>query len=247
MFQRRWQAGPDDGMGSVSPGSLAFTLLIGAGTVIVAIVAARGAARPRAARAPCLPGTWPGARRVRGRHPVQRPWRTGRDSRPCRALALILAEGGLTTNWGRAPGLPGRRGGRAGHGGGRGVDRRGRRVRPLAARLLLAVGPAARGGARADGRRGRVLGAAPPAAAATAMGILEGESGLNDPAIGARRHPPVGFKQADIIRRAWALPCGEVAWELIGGLAMGLAVGLHRGGFSYAGPRCPPPGCTQSR
>jgi potassium/hydrogen antiporter len=137
------------------------------------------------------------------------------------ALVLILAEGGLTTNWGRA------------------------RAAVPAALALATVGVAVSIVVTAicahwllgfSWRPALLLGAvlAPTDAAAVfsvlrrlplpplVSGILEGESGLNDPPtvlavtlLSATAHHP----------SAW-VAAGEVAWQLAGGLVIGLAVGF---------------------
>ena len=83
------------------------------------------------------------------------------------ALAVILAEGGLTTRWSEArPSM--RLGALARHGRGGGLGHRGRARGPLPARPVLGARGAARRGHLAD-RRGRgVLGAPRGAAAPTA-------------------------------------------------------------------------------
>jgi cell volume regulation protein A len=201
-------------------GDLALESLAGAGTVIAAIVAAR------AAHSLGLPALLvflglglalgeagagirfddPGHAEVFG----------------LAALVLILAEGGLTTNWGHAkPAVAG-------------------------ALALATVGfvvsiAVAAGCAHwllgFSWRSALLLGAvlAPTDSAAVfsvlrrlplpplLSGILEGESGLNDPpsvlavtllSAGAHRYPS-----------AWIV-VGEVAWQFAGGLAIGLAVGF---------------------
>jgi cell volume regulation protein A len=138
------------------------------------------------------------------------------------ALVLILAEGGLTTNWAHA------------------------RAAAPAALLLATVGVTVSVGVVAavtrllpgfSWRDSLLIGAilAPTDAAAVfsvlrklplppkLAGILEGESGLNDPPAvlavtllsqtGPHSHPP-------------ALIVAEVAWQLVGGAAIGLAAGL---------------------
>jgi len=137
------------------------------------------------------------------------------------ALVLILAEGGLTTNWGRArPAVP-------------------------AALALATIGVAVSIAVTAvcahwllgfSWKPALLLGAvlAPTDAAAVfsvlrrlplpplLSGILEGESGLNDPpTVLAVTLLSVGGHHPS----AW-VAAGEVAWELIGGLAIGLAVGF---------------------
>ena len=152
------------------------------------------------------------------------------------ALVLILAEGGLTTNWAHArPAVGG-------------------------ALLLATVGVVVATAVVAgcahwllgfDWRSALLLGAvlAPTDAAAVfsvlrrlplppmLSGMLEGESGLNDPpsvlavtllssaGAVAGRAAEAGAHHAS----AWLI-AGEVAWELVGGLAIGLVAGLA-GGF----------------
>ena len=201
-------------------GNLALELLAGAGTVIAAIVAARAA---HSVGLPALlvflglglalgeAGTGirfhdPGHAEIFG----------------LAALVLILAEGGLTTNWGH--------------------------TRPaIGAALALATVGFVVSIAVAAGcahwllgfpwRSALLLGAvlAPTDSAAVfsvlrrlplpplLSGVLEGESGLNDPpsvlavtllSSSAGHHPS-----------AWVI-VGEIAWQFAGGLAIGLAVGF---------------------
>ena len=201
-------------------GDLALELLAGAGTVIAAIVAARAAhslGLPALlvflglglALGPAGAGIQfsdPGHAEVFG----------------LGALVLILAEGGLTTNWGHARPAVG------------------------AALALATIGVVVSIAVAAvcahwllgfSWRSALLLGAvlAPTDAAAVfsvlrrlplpplLSGILEGESGLNDPPTvlavtllsSAGGHHP----------SAW-LVAGEIAWQLVGGLAIGLAVGF---------------------
>ncbi len=200
-------------------GDLALESLVGAGTVIAAIVAAR------AAHSLGLPAllVFLGLGLALGEGAGIR----FSDPGPAEvfglgALALILAEGGLTTNWGRARPAVG------------------------AALALATVGVVVSIAVTAgcahwllgfSWRPALLLGAvlAPTDAAAVfsvlrrlplpplLSGILEGESGLNDPPSvlavtllsSAGGHHPV----------AWVV-IGQVAWQLIGGLAIGLAVGF---------------------
>jgi potassium/hydrogen antiporter len=151
------------------------------------------------------------------------------------ALVLILAEGGLTTNWAHArPAMGGAL---------------------LLATLGVVVATAVVAGCAHwllgfSWRSALLLGAvlAPTDAAAVfsvlrrlplppvLSGMLEGESGLNDPpsvlavtllssAGAAAGHAAGSAHHAS----AWLI-AGEVAWELIGGLAIGLVTGLV-GGF----------------
>ena len=200
-------------------GDLALELLAGAGTVIAAIVAAR------AAHSLGLPALLvflglglalgdagagirfhdPGHAEILG----------------LGALVLILAEGGLTTNWGHA--RPAVAGAFALATVGFVVSIA---VAACCAHWLLAF----------PWRSSLLLGAvlAPTDSAAVfsvlrrlplppaLSGILEGESGLNDPPsvlavtlLSATAHHP----------SAWVV-VGEVAWQFVGGLAIGLAVGF---------------------
>jgi cell volume regulation protein A len=138
------------------------------------------------------------------------------------ALVLILAEGGLTTNWAHA-----------------------RKAAPAAIALatlgvVVSIGVAAACAHWLLGlgwRQALLLGAvlAPTDAAAVfsvlrrlplppqLSGMLEGESGLNDPpsvlaVTLLSQHGPHGPGPAQIL--------GEVLWELAGGAAIGVAVGL---------------------
>ena len=151
------------------------------------------------------------------------------------ALVLILAEGGLTTNWAHArPAMGGAM---------------------LLATLGVVVATAVVAGCAHwllgfGWRSALLLGAvlAPTDAAAVfsvlrrlplpplLSGMLEGESGLNDPpsvlavtllssAGAAAGHAAGGAHHTS----AWLI-AGQVAWELIGGLAIGLVTGLV-GGF----------------
>ncbi|HEX3964951.1 MAG TPA: potassium/proton antiporter [Trebonia sp.] len=201
-------------------GDLALESLVGAGTVIVAIVAAR------AAHSLGLPAllVFLGLGLALGEAGagIQFSDPGHAEVIGLGALALILAEGGLTTNWGRARPAVG------------------------AALALATVGVVVSIAVTAgcahwllgfSWRPALLLGAvlAPTDAAAVfsvlrrlplpplLSGILEGESGLNDPPTvlavtllsSAGGHHPV----------AWVI-IGQVAWELIGGLAIGLAVGF---------------------
>lgn len=151
------------------------------------------------------------------------------------ALVLILAEGGLTTNWAHArPAVGGAL---------------------LLATLGVVVATAVVAGCAHwllgfDWRSALLLGAvlAPTDAAAVfsvlrrlplppmLSGMLEGESGLNDPpsvlavtllsSAGAAAHR--AGEAAGHHTSAWLI-AAEVAWELIGGLAIGLLTGLAGG------------------
>ncbi|MCW2929846.1 MAG: antiporter [Actinomycetia bacterium] len=201
-------------------GDLALESLVGAGTVIVAIVAAR------AAHGLGLPAllVFLGLGLALGEAGAGIRFSDSGQAEVfgLGALALILAEGGLTTNWGRARPAVG------------------------AALALATVGVVVSIAVTAgcahwllgfSWRPALLLGAvlAPTDAAAVfsvlrrlplpplLSGILEGESGLNDPPSvlavtllsSAGGHHPV----------AWVV-IGEITWELIGGLAIGLAVGF---------------------
>ena len=138
------------------------------------------------------------------------------------ALVLILAEGGLTTNWAHA-----------------------RRAAPAAIALATVgvvvsigvVGAGAHWLLDVDWREALLLGAvlAPTDAAAVfsvlrrlplpprLSGMLEGESGLNDPpsvlaVTLLSQHGAHGPDPLHVV--------GEIAWELVGGAAIGVAVGL---------------------
>jgi cell volume regulation protein A len=201
-------------------GDLALESLAGAGTVIAAIIAAR------AAHSMGLPAllVFLGLGLALGEAGagIQFSDAAHAEVLGLGALVLILAEGGLTTNWGHA--------------------------RPaLGAAVALATVGVAVSIAVAAGcahwllgfswRSALLLGAvlAPTDAAAVfsvlrrlplpplLSGTLEGESGLNDPpsvlavtilSSAGGHHPS-----------AW-VAVGEVAWEVIGGLAIGLAVGF---------------------
>jgi potassium/hydrogen antiporter len=201
-------------------GDLGLESLVGAGTVIAAIVAAR------AAHSLGLPALLlflglglalgEAGAGIRFSDPVRA------EVFGLSALALILAEGGLTTNWGRARPAVGAAVALATVGVVVSIA-----VTAVCAHWLLGF----------SWRPALLLGAvlAPTDAAAVfsvlrrlplpplLAGILEGESGLNDPPSvlavtllsSAGGHHPV-----------WWVVIGQVAWELIGGLAMGLAVGF---------------------
>ncbi|HEX4834443.1 MAG TPA: potassium/proton antiporter [Trebonia sp.] len=202
--------------------ALALESLIGAGTVIAAIIAARAA---HTAGLPALL-VFLGLGLALGESGAGIAFSDARTAEilGLSALVLILAEGGLTTHWSHArPALAG-------------------------ALLLSTVGVVVATVVVAACARwllgftwldALLLGAvlAPTDAAAVfsvlrrlplpplLAGMLEGESGLNDPpavlavtllsAAAQGGHAPSGW-----------LIAGEVAWELAGGLAIGVAVGL---------------------
>jgi cell volume regulation protein A len=205
-------------------GDLALELLAGAGTVIAAIVAAR------AAHSLGLPAllVFLGLGLALGESGAGIQFKDASHAEilGLAALLLILAEGGLTTNWGHARPAMG------------------------AAFSLATIGVAVSAAVTAgcahwllgfSWHAAFLLGAvlAPTDAAAVfsvlrrlplpplLSGVLEGESGLNDPssvlavtllsATGGR-HPS-----------AW-IAAAEIAWELIGGLGIGLALG-YTGAF----------------
>ena len=207
----------------MSPGSLAFTLLTGAATVVAAVLAARLA---HSAGLPALL-VFLGLGLALGESGAGIRFDNAELTAVLglSALIVILAEGGLTTNWAHArPAMP-------------------------AALLLATVGVGVSivvvaAGARLLGfswRDALLLGAvlAPTDAAAVfsvlrrlplppaLSGMLEGESGLNDPPAvlavtllsgAGTGHPGGGVSP-------W-LVAGEICWELAGGLLIGLAVGL---------------------
>ncbi len=80
----------------MTEGHLSFVLLVAAATVIAAIVAARLAHR-RPARAAAVPRARP--RAGRGRGGIRFDNAGLAEALGLGALVLILAEGGLTTNW----------------------------------------------------------------------------------------------------------------------------------------------------
>ena len=206
----------------MTAGALGLDLLVGAATVLAAIVAARLA---HSAGLPALL-VFLGLGLALGESGIGIRFDNAdlTETLGLGALVLILAEGGLTTNWEHA-----RRAApaavRAGHRRRRRQHRRGRRVHALAARPRLAGGPAARRRPRADRRGRRLLRAAQAAAARRCLsGMLEGESGLND--------PPSVLAVTLLSQHGDARDCrrctitGEVAWQLAGGAAIGVAVGL---------------------
>ena len=221
-------AAPDSGTGywsgdaetAVTAGHLGLVLLVAAGVVIAAIVAARLA---HAAGLPALL-VFLGLGLVLGEAGVGVRFDNAElaEVLGLGALVLILAEGGLTTNWAHA------------------------RAAAPGALLLATVGVAVsvlvvagvtRGLLGFSWRDSLLLGAilAPTDAAAVfsvlrklplppkLAGMLEGESGLNDP-------PSVLavtlLSQAGPHPLHPALLAAEVAWQLAGGAAIGLAAGI---------------------
>ena len=204
----------------MTAGALGLDLLIGAATVLAAIVAAR------LAHSVGLPAllVFLGLGLILGESVLGIKFDNAdlTETLGLGALVLILAEGGLTTNWEHA-----------------------RRAAP-AAIALATVGVIVSIGVVAalthwllglGWREALLLGAvlAPTDAAAvfsvlrrlplppTLSGMLEGESGLNDPpsvlaVTLLSQHGGHGPGPAQII--------GEVLWELVGGAAIGVAVGL---------------------
>ena len=204
----------------VTAGTLGLDLLVGAATVLAAIVAAR------LAHSVGLPAllVFLGLGLILGESVLGIKFDNAdlTETLGLGALVLILAEGGLTTNWEHA-----------------------RRAAP-AAIALATVGVIVSIGVVAalthwllglGWREALLLGAvlAPTDAAAvfsvlrrlplppTLSGMLEGESGLNDPpsvlaVTLLSQHGGHGPGPAQII--------GEVLWELVGGAAIGVAVGL---------------------
>jgi cell volume regulation protein A len=205
---------------------LALESLVGAGTVIAAIIAAR------AAHGLGLPAllVFLGLGLALGESGAGIQFSNAQTAEVLglSGLVLILAEGGLTTNWPHArPALAG-------------------------AFLLSTVGVAvsivvAAGCAHwllgFAWREALLLGAvlAPTDAAAIfsvlrrlplpplLSGMLEGESGLNDPpsvlAVTLLSSAGGSARYAGGHASGWVI-LGEAAWELLGGLAIGLAVGL---------------------
>jgi cell volume regulation protein A len=205
----------------VTAGDLGFDLLAGAAVVIAAIVAARLA---HSAGLPALL-VFLGLGLALGEAGLGVKFDNAAlaEVLGLGALVLILAEGGLTTNWAHA------------------------RAAAPAALALATVGVAVSTGVAAvcvhamlglSWRDALLLGAilAPTDAAAVfsvlrrlplprkLSGMLEGESGLNDPlavlavtllSAGPGHHAPGA-----------ALIVGEIVWELAAGVAIGLAVGL---------------------
>jgi NhaP-type Na+/H+ and K+/H+ antiporter len=203
----------------MTAGALGLDLLVGSATVLAAIVAARLA---HSAGLPALL-VFLGLGLALGEAGVGIRFDNARlaEVLGLGALALILAEGGLTTHWAHA------------------------RAAAPAAIALATVGVAVSIGVVAAGthwllgldwRGALLLGAFLASTDAAAVfsvlrrlplpprlaGILEGESGLNDPVAvlavalfsQTAHHPSAAFVVA------------EVAWELAGGAAIGIAVGL---------------------
>ncbi|MGH3293637.1 MAG: potassium/proton antiporter [Trebonia sp.] len=204
----------------MTAGALGLDLLVGAATVLAAIVAARLA---HSAGLPALL-VFLGLGLALGESGLGIRFDNANltETLGLGALVLILAEGGLTTNWAHA-----------------------RRAAP-AAIALATVGVVVSIGVVAvcthwlldlGWREALLLGAvlAPTDAAAvfsvlrrlplppTLSGMLEGESGLNDPpsvlaVTLLSQHATHGTQVLPII--------GEVAWELAGGALIGVAVGV---------------------
>jgi cell volume regulation protein A len=204
----------------MTAGTLGLDLLVGAATVLAAIVAAR------LAHSVGLPAllVFLGLGLILGESVLGIRFDNAdlTETLGLGALVLILAEGGLTTNWEHA-----------------------RRAAP-AALALATIGVVITIGVVAgcthwllglDWREALLLGAvlAPTDAAAVfsvlrrlplppqLSGMLEGESGLNDPpsvlaVTLLSQHGGHGPGPAQIV--------GEVLWELVGGAAIGVAVGL---------------------
>jgi cell volume regulation protein A len=204
----------------VTASTLGLDLLIGAATVLAAIVAARLA---HSAGLPALL-VFLGLGLALGESGAGIRFDNAdlTETLGLSALVLILAEGGLTTNWGHA-----------------------RRAAPVAIALatvgvVVSIGVVAAGThwlLGLDWRESLLLGAvlAPTDAAAVfsvlrrlplppgLSGMLEGESGLNDPpsvlaVTLLSQHGAPGAGPLRII--------GEVAWQLAGGAAIGVAVGF---------------------
>ncbi|MGH3157454.1 MAG: potassium/proton antiporter, partial [Streptosporangiaceae bacterium] len=204
----------------MTPGELGFDLLVGSATVIAAIVAARLA---HSAGLPALL-VFLGLGLVLGEAGIGIRFDNAglAEVLGLSALVLILAEGGLTTNWAHA------------------------RSTAPAALVLATVGVAVSIGVVAvcvhwllglSWRDALLLGSilAPTDAAAVfsvlrrlplphkLSGMLEGESGLNDPlavlAVTLLSHQTAHGPDPLVI-------AGEIGWELAGGLAIGLAAGL---------------------
>jgi NhaP-type Na+/H+ and K+/H+ antiporter len=204
----------------VTAGTLGLDLLAGAATVLAAIVAAR------LAHGVGLPAllVFLGLGLALGESGLGIRFDNAAltETLGLSALVLILAEGGLTTNWAHA-----------------------RRAAPAAIALATVgvvvsigvVGAGAHWLLDLDWREALLLGAvlAPTDAAAVfsvlrrlplpplLSGMLEGESGLNDPpAVLAvtllSQHGAHGPDPLHVV--------GEIAWELAGGAAIGVAVGL---------------------
>jgi len=217
---KREALGADDAETAVTTSELGLVLLVGAAVVLAAIVAAR------VAHGIGLPGLllFLGLGLALGEAGVGVRFDNAglAEALGLSALVLILAEGGLTTNWAHV-----------------------RAAAPAALSLatvgvvvsVLVVVAAARWLLGLGWRVALLLGAvlAPTDAAAVfsvlrklplpprLAGMLEGESGLNDPPavlavtllsdIG--HHPPSG-----------ALIAGEIAWQLAAGAAIGVLAGM---------------------
>jgi len=217
---KREALGADDAETAVTTSELGLVLLVGAAVVLAAIVAAR------VAHGIGLPGLllFLGLGLALGEAGVGVRFDNAglAEALGLSALVLILAEGGLTTNWAHV-----------------------RAAAPAALSLatvgvvvsVLVVVAAARWLLGLGWREALLLGAvlAPTDAAAVfsvlrklplpprLAGMLEGESGLNDPPavlavtllsdIG--HHPPSG-----------ALIAGEIAWQLAAGAAIGVLAGM---------------------
>jgi NhaP-type Na+/H+ and K+/H+ antiporter len=204
----------------MTAGALGLDLLAGAATVLAAIVAARLA---HSAGLPALL-VFLGLGLALGENGIGIRFDNAEltETLGLGALVLILAEGGLTTNWAHA-----------------------RKAAPAAVSLatvgvVVSIGVVAAGTHWLLGlgwREALLLGAvlAPTDAAAVfsvlrrlplpplLSGVLEGESGLNDPpsvlaVTLLSMHGPHGMSPLKI--------AGEVGWELAGGAAIGVAVGL---------------------
>jgi cell volume regulation protein A len=204
----------------MTAGTLGLDLLVGAATVLAAIVAAR------LAHSVGLPAllVFLGLGLLLGESVLGIRFDNAEltETLGLGALVLILAEGGLTTNWEHA-----------------------RRAAPAAIALATigvivsigVVGACTHWLLGLGWREALLLGAvlAPTDAAAVfsvlrrlplppyLSGMLEGESGLNDPpsvlaVTLLSQHGGHGLGPAQIV--------GEVIWELVGGAAIGVAVGL---------------------
>jgi NhaP-type Na+/H+ and K+/H+ antiporter len=204
----------------MTAGTLGLDLLVGAATVLAAIVAAR------LAHSVGLPAllVFLGLGLILGESVLGIRFDNAdlTETLGLGALVLILAEGGLTTNWEHA-----------------------RRAAPAALALatigvvitISVVAGCTHWLLGLDWREALLLGAvlAPTDAAAVfsvlrrlplppqLSGMLEGESGLNDPpsvlaVTLLSQHGGHGPGPAQIV--------GEVLWELVGGAAIGVAVGL---------------------
>ena len=167
-------------------------LLVGAGVTLLAILAVRVVVARRPAQPAALPADGRRARRERRRDPRSRT-PSSRTRSGFAALALILAEGGLTTRWREV--RPSMRLGLSLATIGVAVSVTSWRVgRPLPARAALGARRAARRGDLADRRGGGVLGAARAAAAAAARRRARGR-------VGTQRRPDRRPGHADLHRR----------------------------------------------